>query len=185
MTKTLPDKTKQLSCFFGSCASNPEGGRLHRGGPTFSSEQERLLHVWEVHQLYTGWAPHVDFCEYCHTWLSEPYEWHKHAPTHITEAAALIKQHGYNGVTTGRVAVPRICPFCFHDEAIPAAERIACYNRTGYAYHVGRHLVDLDNTTSRCPFFPEFCGLEEEMDSVQMGLHLTKVHCINWDRRNR
>ncbi|KAK3486994.1 hypothetical protein B0T13DRAFT_408041, partial [Neurospora crassa] len=62
MTKTLPDKTKQSSCFFGSCASNPEGGRLHRGGPTFSSEQERFLHVWEVHQLYTGWAPHVDFC---------------------------------------------------------------------------------------------------------------------------
>lgn len=88
-------------------------------------------------------------------------------------------------MTTGRVLVPRICPLCFYDEAIPAAERIACYNRTGYVYHVGRYLIDLDNMTSRCPCFPVFCGLDEEMDSVQMGLHLTNVHCIDWDRRNR
>ncbi|KAK1779374.1 hypothetical protein QBC45DRAFT_136897 [Copromyces sp. CBS 386.78] len=69
MTKTLPgpNKTKQLSCFFESCASNPEGGRLNRGGPAFSTEEERRAHIWEVHQLYNNLAPNVEFCEYCYT----------------------------------------------------------------------------------------------------------------------
>ncbi|KAK3344913.1 hypothetical protein B0H65DRAFT_189507 [Neurospora tetraspora] len=171
MTKTLPDRTKELSCFFGSCASNPEGGRLNRGGPTFSTEEDRLAHMWEVHQVYAKWTANVELCNYCHTWLSEPYEWRKHAPTHITEAATIIEQHGYSGVTTGRTLMPRICPFCYHDETKPAHQRVYCHERQGYPKHIGVHFVDMDRTkkTRRCPCFPTFCSSQNEMDNSEIA----------------
>jgi hypothetical protein len=36
---------KDPTCFFGNCASKPEGGRLNRGDPDTARDDEQLAHV--------------------------------------------------------------------------------------------------------------------------------------------
>ncbi|OIW27657.1 hypothetical protein CONLIGDRAFT_443613 [Coniochaeta ligniaria NRRL 30616] len=46
MEKTLGDGQRVLQCYFGDCAVNP-GSQKSREGTVFTSEEERLGHLWD------------------------------------------------------------------------------------------------------------------------------------------
>jgi hypothetical protein len=176
MTKTADDGSKVPTCFFGSCASNPKGGRLSRGGPDFASEDEQVAHVWSNHQVSTFKTPGVTYCEYCRVWLLEPHQWTTHAVYHLEDAQSTVAEVGYCGVQVGRNIVPRICPFCFHDSALPVHERIRTYTREGHLKHITAHLEAAKGSRQHCPCFPAMCTKSELLDSVQRKDHLNEVH---------
>jgi hypothetical protein len=87
MTKKDNNGEKVSTCFYGSCATNPEGGRLRRNGPDFLDDKERLAHMWSHHQVTPSKVTSVSFCEYCSTWLLAPNEWASaHAVLHADDA---------------------------------------------------------------------------------------------------
>ncbi|PSN74183.1 hypothetical protein BS50DRAFT_642377 [Corynespora cassiicola Philippines] len=45
MKKQNDNGNKVITCFFGDCAANPQGGRLRRDGPEFLSDEDRLSHL--------------------------------------------------------------------------------------------------------------------------------------------
>ncbi|EHK16055.1 uncharacterized protein TRIVIDRAFT_65122 [Trichoderma virens Gv29-8] len=181
MQKTGANGDKVPTCFFGGCAKNPEGGRIRRDGPDFDSFDDLLDHVWSVHHVYTVKSNEVKFCEYCQTWLIEPLEWRSHAERHLNDARNVVAKHGYTGVTVGRAIVPRICPFCFHDEQSPTQKRIATHaSFYDLSTHISLHLEDHEKQAEErtCPCFPAMCTKAEKMDSTKLRTHLEIVHGI-------
>ena len=173
---------KVRTCFFGDCAQNPKGGRIARDGPDFDTEEDLFHHLWSEHRVATFKAAEATFCEYCQTWLLEPYEWMSHADKHVEEAQRVVTEVGYAGYTAGRAILPRLCPFCFHDDSLPAHRRINTHSTT-YALgkHVLAHLNDMneDDGPLRCPCYPAMCTKPDLMDRVQMTEHLQHVHGVD------
>lgn len=128
---------KVLTCFFGSCAKNPKGGRLDRDGPDFETADDLLAHVWSVHNVCTLKAIDVFFCPYCDTWLLEPLEWRVHAERHLETAKQIVSALGYTGMSNGRMVIPRLCPFCFHDESLPIHHKIFPHHTM---YELAKHM---------------------------------------------
>jgi hypothetical protein len=184
MTKKGNDGTKVPTCFFGACASNPKGGRLNRGGPDFADEDEQLAHVWSQHHVTTLKTPGVVYCEYCDIWLLEPHEWITHATTHLDDAQSIVAEFGYCGVRVGRTVVPRLCPFCFHDETLPIHERISTYSREGHLAHVAVHVKAVEGTRQLCPCYPTMCTKSDHMDADQQKDHLNLNHGLSLPTRH-
>lgn len=181
MTKKNAANEKVPTCFFGACAANPQGGRLRRDGPDFANEHERLAHVWSAHHVSTLKTTGIKYCEYCSTWLIEPHIWITHAIGHFDEAQALIKSIGYCGVQAGRSILPRLCPFCFHNDSLPIHERVETYTREGHLTHFRDHLRAF--TTASCPCYPSMCTQSGSMNAVQMQQHMANVHGLELPRR--
>ncbi|EUC39123.1 hypothetical protein COCCADRAFT_81378 [Bipolaris zeicola 26-R-13] len=181
MTKKNAANEKVPTCFFGACAANPQGGRLRRDGPDFANEHERLAHVWSAHHVSTLKTTGIKYCEYCSTWLIEPHIWITHAIGDFDEAQALIKSIGYCGVQAGRSILPRLCPFCFHNDSLPIHERVETYTREGHLTHFRDHLRAF--TTASCPCYPSMCTQSGSMNAVQMQQHMANVHGLELPRR--
>lgn len=184
MSKKDTNGNKVPTCFFGDCASNPERGRLNRNGPDFAGELERLAHVWSEHHVTSLKTPGVAYCEYCSTWLLEPHEWTTHATNHLDDARSIIIELGYCGIRAGRDVFPRLCPFCFHQEALPTYKRIATYGREGHLVHLAAHIQSANETLQRCPCYPSMCTMSAEIDAVQLRDHLNVVHDCNLPARH-
>ncbi|KAI7788560.1 mitochondrial phosphate carrier protein [Diaporthe eres] len=185
MDKKDANGDKVPTCFFGSCATNPEGGRLARDGPDFESHDDRLAHVWTQHQIWSIKTVETMYCEYCGTWLLAPYEWQVHADMHLEDAFQIVRDCGYAGYTVGRTTVPRVCPFHFHDETAPTHERIFTFTRDGHMKHVRGHLQKQSDSLRNCPCFPWMCTEAEKMDAVQMEEHLRVVHGVRTEYKEK
>jgi hypothetical protein len=166
------------TCFFGDCALNPELGRNKRNGPDFASEEERLVHLWSKHRVNTLKALGHMFCEFCDTWLLEPQEWLAHATDLMADASVIIHKVGYCGIQAGRSIVPRLYPFCYHQNQAPGHVRIATWTREGHIKHIGDHLKK-DQFTRQCPCYLERCSKSAEMNTAQLTKHPEVVHDIN------
>ncbi|EME47690.1 hypothetical protein DOTSEDRAFT_32084 [Dothistroma septosporum NZE10] len=184
MTKKNAHGSKVPTCFFGDCASNPEGGRLRRDGPDFDSPEDLLAHMWDEHCVSTLKTANATYCDYCHTWLLQPHEWYTHARVHLNDARTLVKEYGYGGMTAGRTIIPRLCPFCYHDDALPAHKRIFTFGRDAILKHLVVHLSELKNDggCTICPCYPSMCTKVRDMDAVQMSAHLEDVHKLEVTR---
>jgi hypothetical protein len=177
MTKKDSNGAKVPTCFFGNCATDSGNGR---DGPDFDTEDDRLAHVWSHHHVTTMKTPYVKFCEYCDKWLIEPYEWLTHARIHVQDAEAIVTEVGYSGVHYGRNIVPRICPFCFHDDQLPAHKRLDTYTREGHPKHMNKHLPREGDANEMCPCYPATCTKTEEMDGVELVKHLDETHGVKF-----
>jgi hypothetical protein len=82
---------------------------------TRASEANQPRNVWEQHQLTTLKAIEPTFCQFCDQWLLQP-----------------LAECGYSGLTVGRAILPRLCPFCYHDESLSTYQRITTLNREGH-----------------------------------------------------
>ena len=187
MTKTVQG-VKKPTCFFKSCARNPQGGRLNRDGPDFDSQDDLLHHLWTEHRVSTTKTTEPLFCDYCHTWLLQPHEWLSHAERHLGDAQKVVSQVRYAGYLAGRVLMPRICPFCFHDEDLPTHRRIDTYESTySMNKHVLGHLREMESDGGKfiCPCFPTMCTEISQMDIIRMSGHLRDVHLIDTGNLNK
>lgn len=58
---------------------------------------------------------------------------------------------GYTGLSTGRMIIPRLCPFCFHDKALPVHQRIFTYNPSwALTHHTEVHLRSQSERVRQC-----------------------------------
>jgi hypothetical protein len=184
MTKKNDDGVKIPTCFFGDCATCPKKGPFSRNGPDFESEDDKLTHVWSHHYITIFKTPVVKHCEYCDVWLIEPYQWIAHAQDHMEDAASIIAELGYSGVHYGRNVIPRICPFCYHDESLPAHERIETYTREGHPKHISKHLPLDGDPVEHCPCYPATCTKPEEMEVDELVKHMKAAHAIDIPSRH-
>lgn len=180
MEKTLDDGQKVLLCYFGNCAVNP-GSRKKREGTVFTSEEERLMHLWDVHRISTFASPQVRYCELCGTWLTAPYEWRGHAQTHLDDVEATIKEFGFGGVVAGRQIVPRFCPFCYKNPAKPIFDQLRAFDRLlHHRNHIVSHLLEIKERELRvtCPCYPRLCSSSVKMTAVEVMTHLAEEHQV-------
>jgi hypothetical protein len=175
MRKTRWDKTKVLSCFFGDCATHPEDGRLHRGGPSFQTEDSQKQHLKAHHQIILRKGKPVTFCEICNQWIIDPDDMKDY--THLEEAGRIIKEWGYGGISGARTFVPRFRPFCYHDETKPEHIRAFTFNREGWMNHIAAHLDGMKGI-ARCPAYPSMCTKASGMNGEQLRQYLLAVHGI-------
>lgn len=176
MTKRDDDGENHITCYFGGCAVNPRIGRFARDGPDFIDEQDRTVYLWSAHGITGSKAPVAEMCRICDQWLVNPAEAISHAVTHLDTVQTMIMMHGYCGVKMGRDLIPRLCPFCAHNESLPAHERIATFTREGHPKHIRGHLKSVGDSLVTCPCFPLTCTKEEEMDDLQLEAHLQITH---------
>ncbi|OAL56347.1 hypothetical protein IQ07DRAFT_651101 [Pyrenochaeta sp. DS3sAY3a] len=110
---------------------------------------------------------------------------------HVDAAEEIISEEiisdvGYAGVQAGRNIVPRICPFCYHDENLPDHERITAYTREVHVQHIGDHVKQIKNRkpVRQCPCYPSTCTKAGTMDATQLTTHLAVVHGIDVPNRS-
>lgn len=169
------DGEKVRTCHFGSCGSSSE-----IDPPIFTSWAEQLAHVWREHRIWEPKSVAAVFCPFCHSWLIEPHEWKWHANDHLDDAQKIVLTIGYSGEFSHcRLIYPRICPFCYHDEARPVYERLYQTN-FDFRHHLETHFIALKEGSERvlCPCYPFTCTKVEDMDVVELKEHLVNVHGI-------
>lgn len=173
---------KEGSCYFGDCASLDQDGELH--GVTFDSAESLQAHINNTHSIWfapsCGTAP--NFCAYCHTWV-DAIEYGPHIAGHLADAQANVARFGYTGFAVRtKIIIPTICPFHFHDETLPAADRMLQITEAQFAQHIlDCHIKELqkeEGSLMVCPSYPSMCTKADAMDAGQLTQHLIMVHGI-------
>jgi hypothetical protein len=130
-----------------------------RDGPTIVSETDQLQHIWQQHQLTTLKAIVSAFCQFCDQWLLQS-----------------LAECGYTGLTVGRVILPRLCPFCYHDESLSTCQRITTSAREGHPKHIFNQHIKSLGTPTTCPCYPSMCTKSTTMNNFGMTKHLEVVY---------